>query len=374
MQVAELGAEKRVRVCHMIGSLQIGGAERQFVNLLNHLPDCERHAFFLSGQDESGLFPLLDETITTKWFGVRLRAAPKHIYCIAQGLRRCRIDVLHTHMYWASFYGALAARLARVPVLVTTEHGRNSWKRPWHRWIERRLITPWTDRRICVSQDILAVRRDQDRIAPEKLIVIPNGVELPRFARWANKDCVVIGTLGRFVDAKDYMTMIRAAACLRARAPDFRLYILGDGPERGAMEAEIRRLGLQGHVEMPGFQADVAGWLRRFDIFAMSSIREGQPMALLEAMSHGLPIVATTVGGIPETVESNTEGILVPPGDPERLAEALLMLMSDPALRNAMGAAARARIERDYAIGRIAEMYRDLYDHLLKAKHHVATA
>ena len=326
-----------LRVCHVIGSLRYGGAERQFVNLLNNLPVSEKHALILDDIRSDGLGKLLAEDITRREIGLRLRYAPYYVLRIAGILRDWRINVLHAHMYWANLYGSLAAKLAGVPVFITSEHGKNPWKKPYHQWIERNVISRVASKRICVSEDILNIRRDLDGIPERQLICMPNGTDVPVRKKHSPGERIVIGTLGRFVEAKDYISLIRSADIVRSSGHDFTLYILGDGPERAAMEAEVRRLRLEDSIHMPGFQSDITEWLSRFDIFAMSSRREGQPMALLEAMAYGLPVVSTRVGGIPETLEDGKEGILVEPENPKALADALLVLMQDPKLCGRLG-------------------------------------
>jgi len=359
---------RRLRVCHMIGSLRYGGAERQFVNLLNHLPDAGKYALILDDDRRDGLGELLGEDVVRRGIGLRLRYAPYYVWKIAGILKDWRVDVLHSHMYWPNLYGSLAATLASVPVFVTSEHGKNPWKKFHHRWIERNVISRAASKRICVSEDILQIRRDIDGIPEEQLIYMPNGTEVPALKPHTPGERPVIGTLGRFVAAKDYLTLIRSAGIIKSSGLDFTLYILGDGSERKAMENEIQRLGLEHHVKTPGFQSDIEGWLSRFDIFVMSSKREGQPMALLEAMANGLPVVSTRVGGIPETLEEGKEGLLVEPEDPQALADALLTLMRDAELRARFGEQARIKVEQSYSVQSVAMRYMQLYKKLLTEK------
>ena len=362
--VLERPAPSPLRVCHMIATLNMGGAERQYVNFLNALPCRHKFAVVLQSPGAGWLADQLDAEIEVHWIPARLRKLPYEVARIAALLRRLQVDVLHTHAYWASMYGALACRFHRRPVLVTSEHGTDPWKRPRHRWVERAIVTPVAAARICVSEEILRVRRDLDGIAAEKLGCIPNGTYVPPALVRPDRQPPVVGTVGRFVEEKDYSTLLRAAAQLRQGGTAFRLCLLGDGPQRGRLQQEVVDLGLETCVTLPGSQRDVASWLAGFDIFAMSSTREGQPLALLEAMAAGLPIVATHVGGIPQTVEAGREGLLVEPRNPGALAEALRQLMGDYARRIEMGARARQRVERDFSIRSVCDRYLRLYEAL----------
>lgn len=356
-------------ICHLIGQLRYGGAERQFVNILNHLSCRKKYAVLLQKYPNGELRSALNGDVGTFSIdGWRVRYLPYYEMRLARLLRKLRIDVLHTHMFWPSLYGVLAARLASVPVVVTTEHGTNPWKTSIHRWFEREIISSVADLRICVSEEIRQVREGSDGIDKEKLKVIPNGTEVPHGYRRVGRTPLVIGTAGRLVPEKDYTTLVRAANWLQEQGYDFELDIVGDGPERGKLEEAVARFGLQNRVHFQGFQSEMTKWYQHFDVFVLSSIREGQPMVLLEAMATGLPIVATRVGGIPATCHDGKEGILVNPGEPRQLAEAMGELLQDRQKRMAMGESARARIIEEFSIEATCKKYLALYEQLYRRK------
>jgi glycosyltransferase involved in cell wall biosynthesis len=370
--MTEIETKSKLRVCHMIGSLRFGGAERQFVNTLNYLPCVAKFAISLQSQESARLHAFLHREIPLFWIGARRRYLPYYVWKIACLLRQLRIDVMHTHMLWVSLYGAVAARMAGVPVVVTTEHGKNLWKNAYHRWIERALVSRIADMRICVSEDVLCIRRDREGIPSEKLIYVPNGTEIPAPIIRKNSKPVMIGSVGRFIEAKDYPTLIKAAAILRDSGREFRLYILGDGPTRPHLERDIAALELQSMVHLPGFQCDIGNWLTQFDVFVMSSIREGLPLALLEGMAYGLPIVATRVGGIPNSVEHGREGILVEPRNPDALAAALQMLIDDFSKRCEFGERARQRAMREFSIQTVCKQHIELYETIWSRNTHAS--
>jgi glycosyltransferase involved in cell wall biosynthesis len=205
------------------------------------------------------------------------------------------------------------------------------------------------------------MRRDIDRVPPEKLVYIPNGTVVPALIQRPAAGPIVIGTVGRLVEAKDYLTLMRAVHTMRAAGRIVTLYILGDGPERPILERAREELGLQSIVMLPGFQSDISAWMARFHLFVLSSIQEGQPMALLEAMAHGLPIVATRVGGIPDTIVDGVEGILVESKNAQELAAAIQQLLDDPDRGRMLGNNARKRVIQEYSIQAVCQRYIEIY-------------
>jgi glycosyltransferase involved in cell wall biosynthesis len=355
-------------VAKVIGDLSIGGAERLFVNLCNAL-EADKTLVILTGgaHCKSPLLEDLRPDIEVHYVRVRHRSWIWDVWKLSRLLRRAGCDVVHTHMFWPNLAGTIAARLARVPVIVTSEHGRNEWKRAWHRWLEMRVISRYADARLCVSQDILRRRRDDDGVPEQLLRMVPNGTVVPEVIGHERQQNL-IGSVGRLVDAKDYPTLVRAIAILKERGEDVRLEIVGDGPERKTIEAAIAREGVGTRISLVGTQTNVGDWLARWSLFVSSSVREGQPLALLEAMAAGLPGVVTAVGGVPDTLADGVEGFVVPSNDPEALALGIQRLLGDEELRSACGQAARERVIRDFSIASLANTCSQLYSSVLQAK------
>ena len=363
--MTESNASGHLHVCHMVGALRYGGAERQLVNLLNAMPEAQRTVLMIGAPVDEGLEQELDPQVQLLHLHVRLRRFPIDLLRLAWRLRRLRVDVLQTHMFWANVFGVIAARLAGTPVIITTEHGDDRWwKGALHRWIERNVITPLAHRRVCVSEHILQVRAHVEGVPRAKLLHIPNGTVVNEQVTddpFKGDRTLVIGSVGRFVPEKDFPGLISALARLRDEGLQFQCYLVGDGPERGNIMEAIRHHGLEQWCRLPGYQSNIAHWLNKFDVFVLGSIHEGQPMALLEAMACGRAIVATRVGGIPMTVTEGEEALLVEAQNPEALAAAIRRLAEAPALRRRLGAAARERVIRDFSSRVTAERYLDLY-------------
>lgn len=354
-----------VNVCHVIGSLRTGGAERQCINLLNVLDADSKHLLLLSDESSGEMCDLIDRSaVKVERLPVRVRSMISDIVRIVVFFKKNRINVVHTHMFWPSLFGVIAARIAGIKVVVTTEHGLNPWKRSWHRVVERRVLTPIARRRICVSEDIFLNRVQKDRIDINKLCVVPNGTPVGKQeARMPVSGRARLLAVGRLIPAKNYPCLIEAASILNSLGVDFELNIVGEGECKTQLLSMITEYSLENRVVLRGRISEMATWFRSADIFVMSSLREGQPVALLEAMAAALPIVATRVGGIPETVEHMKEAILVESNSPGLLAEAIKEIMDAPELYKRLSDNCYQRVSENFSIEavsrRIEFIYRD---------------
>jgi glycosyltransferase involved in cell wall biosynthesis len=277
--------------------------------------------------------------------------------------RRERPAVVHANSSKAGILGRLAALAARVPVRLFTVHG-------WafkadagltahaYLWADR-LMSPLTTTTICVAESERRVGLRARTCRPDRTVVIRNGVAPGPRARPAAGRPVTLLSVGRLRRPKDFLTLVRAVAELEPGS--VRLRIAGDGPDRGALEADIARLGLDGAVELLGTRTDVAELLAAAGVFVLCSDSEGLPMSVLEAMAAGVPVVATAVGGVPELVSDAETGILVPPRDPAALARALGALAADADLRERMGEAGRRRAEREFSLAGFHRAHLEVY-------------
>lgn len=362
------GAGKPIRVAQLIGRLSFGGAENQVVMLSNHLDrrSFERHVITMSESDK-GFRNQLESDVRYFCLNYRRRKALVGFFRLYRYLRANHIDILHCHMYQAGLTGSLAAALARVPVVLVTEHGKNLWKNSWHRWVERNIVTPLIVFRLAVSEDIRQLRIHHEGIPAESIRLVKNAVDTTMIPGERLNRPAHIGALGRLVDAKDYGVLIRAMAVLRDRGFSLTLEIAGDGPEYDDLKSLVVEQQLEDSIKLSGFQ-DAGKFLERIDIFVISSKREGLPVSLLEAMAHGLPVVATRVGGIPEVIEDGKEGRLCEPENPDELAETIISLVEDRNLRLSVSRSARKKIEQNFSIQVLAEEMQSLYRDCLAIK------
>jgi glycosyltransferase involved in cell wall biosynthesis len=352
-----------IRVVHVVTSLAAGGLERVVLDLVR----CRTTAAFdarVICLDASGVVgeEFLPLGVPVETIGTA-GSVPARIVRLARRLRRLRPHIVHTHNPQAQLHGAWAARLSGGPVVVYTRHGRG---RPEGRAVAAlgRLATAWTTCCVAVSEDAARVARDIERVPDRKLRVIHNGIDVDRHTPPAKRppdSAARAVTVGRLDPVKDQATLLRASRLVVDQMPGYRLDVVGDGPSRPELEALRETLGLADHVRFHGYRADVGPYLAAAGLFVLSSVSEGVPLALLEAMASGLPAVATDVGGIREVVVPDTTGSLVAPGSPEALADAMVTLQTQPGALDRMGRAARRRVEEQFNLRGVVAQYEGLY-------------
>jgi glycosyltransferase involved in cell wall biosynthesis len=295
-----------------------------------------------------------------------------------------RPQIVHTHTSKAGFLGRLAARLRRVPAVIHQPHGHvfygywGPWRSAAFARLER-LAAAWTDRLVALTP-----REVEEHVArgigtPAQWVVVPSGVPLAEVrgaapSRAAARqrlglaaDRLVVAGVGRLVPVKGFDLLVEALPRLAAEAPGALVLLVGDGPERPALEARAAALGVGDRLRITGATAEVPLHLAAADLLAAPSRNEGMGRVLVEAMALGLPVVGARVGGIPDVVAEGESGRLVPPEDAPALGEALLALARDPALRARLGAAGARRAEA-FSSEVAARGMGALYDDLARAK------
>lgn len=377
-------------VVHLIYKLDFGGLETLLVECVNRMPtEKYRHAIVcLTDYTEfSKKITRADVEIFSlnKKPGLGLDT---HI-AIWKLFRKLKPGILHTYNLSAIEY-SVAATLAGVPVRVHAEHGRDASDpegKNWKHNLLRRLLIPFVDYFVPVSKDLQQWLRSRIHVPDAKNLLINNGVDTRQFATGKRndirsdrlkkesgfpEDAFVIGTVGRIQDVKNHAGLIDAFIRLRELLPEqkqrLRLAIIGDGPLLSTLRAKVQDAGIAELVWLPGAREDIADVMPFFSLFAMTSIAEGTPVVILEAMASGLPVVATKVGGIPEVVIDNQTGKLVNPSDPNAFAQALSAYLLAPEILAQQGAAGRQRVEEIYSIEAMLGSYAGLYDKLYAAK------
>jgi glycosyltransferase involved in cell wall biosynthesis len=294
---------------------------------------------------------------------------------LAREISARQIDIIHAHQYTPFFYSALARALCWMqPRLIFTEHGRgypdvvSTFRRATNRLFLRHLASAVN---ACCAWSARAISRVEG-FSTTPIDVIENGIELSRYGPAADRDALrralgldpgrrYIACVARFHSVKDHAMLVRAFAIVAARHPDADLLLAGDGNLRGDLERQAAEAGIEGRVHFLGIRRDVPDLLRAVDIFALTSVSEAASLTVLEAMASHLPVVVTAVGGNPEMVRHESEGLLVPRGDHVACAEALSRLLADPGLARRLGEAGRRRAEERYQLSRTIDNYHRLY-------------
>ena len=294
------------------------------------------------------------------------------LWQVVRLIRERRIEIVHSHGKGAGLYGRLAARLTGV-VAIHTFHGIHYQSYPrLYLTVERYLARHgYAVVHVSASQAREAVALGLAPAGRSRVLV--NGVDagrvraaiarepLARPALGLDQDALVLGTIARFDPVKGLDVLLRAFAQIVARRPNTQLLLVGDGPEAPRLRALAGALGLGDRVVFAGAVPDAARGLPAVDLYVSASRREGLPLALLEAMVCGLPVLATRVPGNVDVVEEGLTGVLIPPGDPDGLARAAVELLEDPARRRALGEAGRERVESQFALSRLLTEMGNLY-------------
>lgn len=359
-----------MRIAHVLSSFALGGQERVALDLATIQRE-HGHAVFavsLAPEAEGELeHAFRSAGVETLHVPQGRGFNPSLVWRLATRLARADVDVVHTHNPHALVYGAPAGRLAGARVL-HSKHGMNP-DRP-RRLRLRRAAAACVDAYVAVTPLLATVARDKHECASRRLFVIENGIDVARFVPDADArrlvrreleippDAWVVGSVGRLAPEKDHALLMHATM----RLPDdtAHLVIVGDGTERDALHALAAGFDPR-RIHLPGSRKDVERLLSAFDVFALSSRTEGLPLVLLEAMSTGLPVVSTAVGGIPDLITDGETGLLVPPRDVAKLAAALETLRHDRAVAGRVGEAGRRRVLDRYSAQRMAREYEDLY-------------
>jgi glycosyltransferase involved in cell wall biosynthesis len=362
---------KRLRILFLIDKLvDSGGAERFALGLATHLPPDRFEVWMCSTRQASpaAVAELAQAGVTHVHLGRQAKWDVHRFRALVGLLRRHRFDVLHSHMFGSNVWGTILGRACRVPVTVAHEH---NWSYSGDRlrlWIDRWVIGRLATRFVAVS------RANQERmvtlegIPAEKIVVlptayIPSAVSSPRDIRaelGLAPDSLLIAVAAILRVEKALDVLLEAHARAVEHFPHAHLVIAGDGPCLTELEQLASSLPTSDRVHFLGPRRDVDAILRDVDIGAMSSDWEGMPLFVFECMAAGTPLVATSVGGLPEVVEHGRTGLLVPPRDPIALADAIVELLSDAGLRERLAAAAGERIEEftiESVAGRFAAMY-----------------
>jgi glycosyltransferase involved in cell wall biosynthesis len=367
------------RTAFVIGELDKGGAEYQLHELLRRL---DRRLFaprvFVLARGGYWTEPIRGLDVVVEELPRGGSADVARLLRLRRGLRAFAPTILHTIMWSGNSYGRLAAVGLGVPVVVAAE--RNVIRRPaWQRWIERGLDR-MTDAYVVNSQAITEELVSRGGLAPTKIRVVPNGIDLAamppfiverRAARQAlglAGDRRLVAQVGRLTAQKDYPTFLRAAAVVAARRDDVDFLVVGGGELRDELEDLARALGLGARVRFTGLRHDVPALLAGVDVLALTSRYEGLPNVVLEAMATGAVAVAADVGGCRELIVPEETGMVVPPQAPDAVAAAVVRLLDDQAWTARLAVAARRRVEACFSVETMAARTADTYRELLRAR------
>ncbi|HVT88190.1 MAG TPA: glycosyltransferase [Tepidisphaeraceae bacterium] len=355
--------KSKLQVVHVALQLDRGGLEKLLVEFARR---ADRERFDLRFVSITGRGSLAQGIEASGWPVFAMNEPPGlrpgMVLRLAKLFREWNVDIVHTHNTKPLLYAGPAAQLAGVRAVVHTCHGQRCGSSRTHTFMFVQACR-CADRVICVSKDSAALRQTEG-IPNHKVSAVWNGIDVTRFAYHgpvADGPAVLIARLS---PEKDVETLLRATAILVRQHPAFRLDIAGDGPRSAALKQLAGELGIDSQVRFLGEVDDIREVMARASMLVLPSLTEGLSLSLLEAMAHGLPIVATRVGGNPEVVLDGQTGLLVGTGNPAELAGAMERIWTSPGLGQQMGRAGRARVEAHFEIGAMVAGYEAIYEEL----------
>lgn len=365
------------KILYLVTQSEWGGAQRYIFDLANYLKT-ENYEVAVAAGGNQELHTKLDENRIKSYRLKNLvrKISPtkdlKAYFEIKKLLKQIQPDVLHLNSSKAGVIGAIAGKHAGVKKIIYTVHGfvfnepMPVWKKAFYLWAEK-FSAKYKNKLICVSEFDKQSGID-NKIAPaEKLITIHNGIDQLNFldSQTAKKNLnlpsnTIIGTVANFYVTKGLNYLIQAAKIVTRENQNVIFAVIGDGEQRELLESEIKELNLQNNFILLGQKEKAWQYLPAFDVYVCSSVKEGFPFAILEAMKAGLPVVTTDVGGIPEII-NNQNGLLVKPADPKALAESLNSLLKNKNLAERLANQAKIEVEQKFSLKKMIEETKKVY-------------
>ena len=363
-----------IKICHFITELDIGGVEKHLFELVKRI---DKSRFLpvvgaLSGRGKVGKWI---EAAGVKVFYVEMEKPWDllSILRLKRILKREKVDILHTFLFHANVIGRLAGRLAGVKKTVSST--RIAERRPNLHCELLRLTRGLVDHELAVSEDVRHFMIERAGISPEKITVIPNGLdfELYRGAdRAASRrkldippEAFVICFVGRLDEQKRPDVLLKAWAGIRDKVPAGRVIIVGDKPSKDPVVNLARKLGVEASVDFPGWREDALDFIVASDIFVLPSMGEGMSNVAMQALAVGTPVITTKVEGMNELLCGGDCGVMVRRDSPGELAAAIVDLYENPEKREKLAAAGRGHVEKNYRIEDVVKKYEDKYIEIL---------
>lgn len=360
---------EKIKIIYIITSLNFGGAEKLLLDLVKNLSK-ERYEVGVATVVANG--PLVSEFkkegVAVKIFEKRSKIGIGVIWQIYKYLKQERPRIVHTHLFGGDTWGRVAAILAHVPIIISTEHNTNLDEGNLKRLVKK-FLSFFTKKIIAVSQAVKNYSVAVDHINEKKMIVISNGIDINKFAAIPEKKYSsppVIGIVGRLEKQKGHEFLFKALNLIKDIP--WMLWIVGEGSLKTRLKKLVKDLNLQERIIFLGTKSNIVEILSQIDIFVLPSLWEGLGLAVLEAAAAGKPIVASRVGGIPEIIEEKKNGLLVRPKDVQDLSRALRWMLTHEDEAAKMGQRARKIVKEKFDIKEMVEAYEKLYEELIKSK------
>jgi glycosyltransferase involved in cell wall biosynthesis len=370
----------KIKIFIVIDHLGAGGAQRQIIEFLKHV---HRDNFDIAIVNLDRDYASVENEIESLGFriiGIQHKGFfnPGTLFTLINLFRSEKPDIVHTYLFTADCYGRLAAKIAGIKVIICAIRADDIWKK-WHHILTDKILAKFTNVITVNAEGLKRYLTEVEKIDATKLRTIYNGIDLKRFnnkpaiveyrsSLGIQLDELVVGMVGRMSEQKNYKTLLEAAKVVVRQVLNVRFILVGDGPERKALELRVAGCELKDKVIFVGHRKDADSLMRVFDVGVLSSHYEGCPNVILEYMACSKPVVASDVGGCKELVVEGETGFIVSSADPGAMADRLLRLLKDEPLRMRMGAAGRKRAEENFISEKMARNTEQLYGELLNER------
>lgn len=354
---------KKIKITHILPELGYGGAERLLVDLLKNI-DRDKFNVEVICLIKGGDFveDLAEIDVPVKILGKRGKLGLAMMWRLKKYLVETQPDIVHTHLFAGDFWGRVAAYLAGVKIIISTEHNINTSEGKLKDWLKsktNRLAT----KIIAVSRSVKNYTIKKYQTPAEKISVIYNGIDISRFSfesvDFNNK--IIFGTVGRLTKQKGHKYLISAFKKVSQKLPEAELWIVGEGELRDDLTKQIAKLNLTEKVKLLGTRKNIPAMLNEFDIFVMPSVWEGLGIVVLEAMASGLPIIASDVDGLSELVKDNQNGLLFESKNIEQLSQKMTELVQNETLADKFSRAGREMVENNFDLKKVVREYEEVY-------------
>ncbi len=376
-----MAAGQRIRVMQFLNSTVRSGAEEVALELARGLDPKRFRSYLVCPPELMEAFGDDCQTGDIETFALSLHSPWQAAIALRfiGYLRSRKIDVLNAHMIRAAVVAVPLARIAGVPVVIQTCHGREAWRRGWLKrryWIDR-IIARWADATVAVSEATRTYLLKEKRLGPHKVTLIRNGRGLAGFSPSTSRQehlrselgigphDPVVGVFGRLEEQKGHRFLLSGMPTVLAQVPATKVVLVGEGSLRHELENYVSSLSTSDAVRFVGYRRDWKELMALSDVIVLPSLYEGMPLVPIEAALMAKPVVATSVDGTCEVVIDGVTGLLVPPAEPEPLARAIVDLLTNPAKCRRLGQSARTRAHKELSLQRQIEETASLYEQLL---------
>lgn len=364
----------KITILYVINQLGIGGAERQLINLAQNIDDKKFQPIICSLSANVKLAEELNPKVILEVIPEVSDPDLTRFWKISKLITKYQPAIIHSYLFVANMWTRLVGLTNNIPVIIS-ERNSNENKAIWMRVIDR-LLAPYARCLIANSESgaNLAIKRQE--ISTDRVYIIHNGIDLTPFNHLKNKEMArkiyglrvdqpVIGIIGKLYPQKDHDTFFKAISILVERWPNLITLCVGDGPRKEELKSLAEKLKLRNNVIFLGNRLDIPDIMAAVDIIVSSSAWEGMPNVILEAMAASKPVVATSVGGVPEIIEDGKTGYLTPPNSPTLLATSISKLLLNPYLRQIVGRDGRQFVEKQFSIEKMVKDTEKIYYEIL---------